>query len=75
MASELPVLQPLSTEAAPCRQLLSKGLFINARLPKGEQIVGNGNFWCNKTQATYGPDARLCDGNECRNEARGCYES
>ena len=75
MANELPVLEPASLLGERCRQLLSKGLYINAGLPKGEQITGDGNFWCGKTQAALGPDQKLCDGVACRNTARGCYES
>jgi len=71
MASDLPVLQPTAER---CRSLLSKGLYINAGLPPGKEAVGDGNFWCGKTQHTYGPDDRLCDGLECRDSSRSCYE-
>lgn len=57
-----------------CRQLLSKGLYINAGLPAGEEAAGDGNFWCGKTQTIYGPDDRLCNGEECTDATRSCYE-
>ena len=58
-----------------CRHLLSKGLFINAGLPRGEKIVGDGYFWCGHTQTQWGPDDRPCDREPCCNETRGCYEA
>lgn len=70
MAEELKVIQ-----AARCRQLLSKGLYVNAGLPPGEEAAGDGNFWCGKTQKTYGPDDELCDADTCLNPARSCYEA
>ena len=76
MAQELPVLQPPALQNGErCRQLLSKGLYINAGLPKGQEIVGDGNFWCGKTQTIFGPDKGLGDGERCLNESRSCYES
>jgi hypothetical protein len=71
MAQELEVLQPTATR---CRSLLSKGLYINHGLPPGKEVAGDGNFWCGKTQTTFGPDDRLCDGQECRDATRSCYE-
>ncbi len=71
MPDELKVIQT----GERCRQLLSKGLFINAGLAPGEQIVGDGNFWCGKTQTVFGPDDRLCNGEECRDKTRSCYEA
>jgi hypothetical protein len=58
-----------------CRHLLSKGLYINAGLPAGERIVGDGNFWCGRNQRTIGPDNQFCDGEQCLNAARSCYEA
>ena len=72
MTNELPVIP---TTAPRCRSLLSKGLYINHGFPPGQEIVGDGNFWCGKTQRIYGPDDRLCDGDECRDASRTCYES
>lgn len=69
MTHELPVL-----DSPRCRALLSKGLYINHGQPGDRQIVGDGNFWCGKTQRTYGPDDRLCDGDQCRIASRSCYE-
>lgn len=58
-----------------CQHLLSKGLYINAGLAEGEGIVGDGNFWCAHNLSTYGPDKRLCDGDQCRDGSRNCYEA
>ena len=58
-----------------CRHLLSKGLYINAGLPRGEEATGDGNFWCGRNQRVYGPDEQLCDGDACRNQTRSCYEA
>jgi len=69
--SELKVLYT----AERCRSLLSKGLYINAGLPPGEEATGDGNFWCGKTQTIFGPDERLCDGEQCRDSSRTCYEA
>lgn len=71
MSTPLPVIPT----AARCRQLLSKGLYINAGLPPGQQAAGDGNFWCGKTQRIYGPDEELCDNEHCRNPARSCYQA
>ena len=71
MADELKVIQT----GVRCRHLLSKGLYINAGLPPGEEVTGDGNFWCGKNQTTYGPDDQLCDGESCTNPARSCYEA
>jgi hypothetical protein len=71
MTNELNVFQPASPR---CRSLLSKGMFINHGMPPGQEVAGEGNFWCGKTQHVYGPDDRLCDGTECRDSSRKCYE-
>lgn len=71
MAEELNVLYT----AERCRSLLSKGLYINAGLKPGQEATGDGNFWCGKTQKIFGPDDRLCDGVECRDSTRACYEA
>jgi hypothetical protein len=71
MTRELNVIQPTATR---CRNLLSKGLYINHGLPPGKEVAGDGNFWCSKTQRTYGPDKKLCDLAPCCNAERSCYE-
>jgi hypothetical protein len=50
-------------------------MYINHGMPPGQEVAGDGNFWCGKTQRIYGPDDRLCDGEECRDSSRTCYES
>jgi hypothetical protein len=49
-------------------------MFINAGLPEGSEIVGDGHFWCGRNQRMYGPDDRLCNGDVCRDMSRSCYE-
>uniref|UniRef100_A0A7C4LMY3 Uncharacterized protein n=1 Tax=Schlesneria paludicola TaxID=360056 RepID=A0A7C4LMY3_9PLAN len=71
MTTDLNVLQPSPPR---CRSLLSKGLFINHGFPPGQEVADEGNFWCGKTQTIYGPDDRLCDGEQCRDSSRTCYE-
>jgi hypothetical protein len=58
-----------------CRHLLSKGLYLNAGLAPGEHATGDGNFWCANTQTTYGPDKGFCNGEDCTNATRSCYEA
>ncbi|MAG94143.1 MAG: hypothetical protein CMJ48_10380 [Planctomycetaceae bacterium] len=58
-----------------CASLLSKGLYINAGLPPGEEVAGDGNFWCGKTLTIFGPDEQLCDCEHCVDPARTCYEA
>ena len=71
MTPQLPII---SDQQNRCLNLLSKGMYINAGLPKGQEIVGDGNFWCGKTQTIFGPDKGLCDGEHCTNaEHRTCF--
>jgi hypothetical protein len=77
MSPSLPIVP---TSIAPlaetrCRLLLSKGLYINAGLPPGQHVTGDGNFWCGKTQTIYGPDDQLCDAERCCHSQRSCFES
>ncbi len=58
-----------------CQNLLSKGLYINAGLPPGEEATGDGNFWCMHTQTIFGPDDQLCDIEHCCNPTRSCYDA
>jgi hypothetical protein len=71
MADELKIIET----GVRCRNLLSKGLYINAGLLPGEEATGDGNFWCGQTQTIYGPDDRLCDGEYCTDTTRTCYEA
>ena len=72
MSQELPLLQETGVR---CKNLMSKGLFINAGLPKDQRVVGDGYFWCLKTQASLGPDRELCGGEYCTDATRTCYET
>jgi hypothetical protein len=56
-----------------CQHLLSKGLYINAGCTPGQEITGDGNFWCGKTLRIYGPDDQMCDGEGCLDSGRDCY--
>jgi hypothetical protein len=69
--------QPHSQEAPSerCLSLRSKGMYLNAGLPPGERVTGDGHFWCSKTQRIYGPDDQLVGDGECRHAGRSCYES
>lgn len=58
-----------------CRHLLSKGLYLNAGLPKEEYATGDGNFWCSNTQTIWGPDKGFCSGEDCTDTTRSCYEA
>jgi len=71
MADELNVIQT----GERCRNLLSKGLYINHGLPPGEEAVGDGHFWCALNQSTYGPDDQICSGETCCDTTRSCYET
>lgn len=71
MSDELNVIQTQQR----CRHLLSKGLYVNAGLPPGEEAAGDGNFWCAHTQTILGPDESLCDDEHCCDPGRSCYES
>jgi hypothetical protein len=70
MTHELPIIET----GTRCRNLLSKGLFINHGLPADKHVAGDGNFWCSKTQRIYGPDKKLCDLKPCCDASRSCYE-
>ncbi len=77
MAETLPILddQELRAQGERCKNLLCKGMYLNYGLPETERVTGDGNFWCGKTQTTYGPDDQLVGDGECRHTGRGCYES
>ena len=59
MSEELKVIET----GARCRSLLSKGLYINAGLPPGEEAAGDGNFWCGKTQTIFAPTTACATAN------------
>lgn len=58
-----------------CLKLLSKGMYINAGLPAGQEVTGDGYFWCGKTLRSYGPDDQLCNVEDCMNSNRTCFEA
>lgn len=56
-----------------CRHLQSKGMYINFNLTPGDRIAGDGYVWCGQTQGKFGPDAGLCNPEECIRSNRTCY--
>ncbi|MEZ6048577.1 MAG: hypothetical protein R3C11_23980 [Planctomycetaceae bacterium] len=58
-----------------CRLLLSKGLYTNHGLPPGEEISGDGHFWCGQTQTKLGPDRQVCSLDQCTDSTRNCFKS
>jgi hypothetical protein len=60
----------------PCRQLLSKGMFITGdRIPDPATGIGDGNCWCAHTQSIIGPDDQLVDRPRCSDTSRACYQA
>lgn len=57
-----------------CCELRSKGMYINAGLPEGKEVTGDGHFWCLRTMEGHGPDGKEIGRNECRS-GRECYRS
>lgn len=58
-----------------CRHLESKGMYININMPPGEEATGDGHFWCEMTQTVFGPDQKLCSGEDCLDSGRTCFRS
>lgn len=73
MSDELNVINRKSAPE-PCRYLISKGMLINAGMPEGEELVGDGHVWCRKSQESLGPDRRGVDRETCV-PGRACYET
>ncbi|MEK6236559.1 MAG: hypothetical protein N2C14_17770 [Planctomycetales bacterium] len=66
----------LSIPRAPCRHLLSKGMFVTGTLNPEEddyEEIGDGHCWCALTQDPMGPDRLIVERSECR-EGRSCFE-
>jgi hypothetical protein len=65
--------RPTSDVQAPCRHLLSKGMFIaGKRILDEAGEVGDGHCWCNMTQNYLGPDSKPVDRLAC-SSGRTCY--
>ncbi len=75
MSEKKPELEILDATGERCVHLLSKGLYINAGLPPGEEAAGDGNFWCAHTQTMFGPDKQICEKEPCCDPTRSCYEA
>lgn len=69
-----PDSKPIPEKGERCRFLLSKGMYLNFGLPDGEEVTGDGNFWCGRNQRNRGPDNQLCTVEACRDPRRTCYE-
>jgi hypothetical protein len=69
----LPVVVTETSSTERCRSLQCKGMYLNWGLGQNEQVAGDGNFWCGRTQRIFGPDDKLVGDAECRNATRGCY--
>lgn len=69
----LPVLTTVPQVGERCKSLQCKGMYLNWGLGQNEQVAGDGNFWCGRTQRIFGPDDRLVGDSECRDAGRGCY--
>lgn len=69
----LPVVSNAPATNERCKSLQCKGMYLNWGLGENEQVAGDGNFWCGRTQRIFGPDDRLVGDGECRDAGRGCY--
>jgi hypothetical protein len=69
----LPVLAAPPAVVERCKSLQCKGMYLNWGLGQNEQVAGDGNFWCGRTQRIFGPDDRLVGDGECRDAGRACY--
>ena len=58
-----------------CRHLESKGMYINVNMPAGQEVAGDGHYWCEMTQAAFGPDNELCSDEDCVDSGRACHKS
>lgn len=58
-----------------CRHLESKGMYINVNMPAGQEVAGDGHFWCEMTQTAFGPDNGLCNDEECVKSGRSCFKA
>lgn len=56
-----------------CCHLRSKGMFINAGMPPGEELADDGNVWCLLTQEEFGPDGKLVSREHCL-PGRACHQ-
>jgi hypothetical protein len=73
LAEQVP--QSQESQGERCLSLRCKGMYLNAGLPPGERVAGDGHFWCSKTQRIFGPDDQLVGDGECRHSGRSCFES
>ena len=68
--TELPVIET----GTRCRNLLSKGTFINHGLPPARKSPATGISGAAKRSGILGPDKKLCDLKPCCDSSRSCYE-
>ena len=75
MSQEKHGLDQLNIRQDRCRLLQCKGMYLNYGCGQNEQVAGDGNFWCGKTQRIFGPDKELVGDSLCRDSGRSCYET
>ena len=70
--TELPIVN-----AAPCRHLRNKGMYVYSDGISGErhEDYDNSIYWCLNTMKGFGPDDDFVSGPDCRNPERTCYEA
>jgi hypothetical protein len=74
---EPPETTTSSEPSPPCRHLRFKGMYVYTDGSSSEETPDYDNtiFWCQKTLKDMGPDDGFVGREDCRNSARGCYES
>jgi hypothetical protein len=69
---------PIVEEAAPCRFLRNKGMYVytdgSSEHDSDEDGYDNTVYWCLKTMKDIGPDNDSATGQDCRKPTRTCYE-
>jgi hypothetical protein len=67
---------PIVEEAAPCRFLRNKGMYVytDGSHEDAHGDYDNTIYWCLQTMKDFGPDDEFVGGQECRNPTRSCYQ-
>jgi hypothetical protein len=67
---------PIVEEAAQCRFLRTKGMYVytDGSADQNDGDYDNSIYWCLQTMKDLGPDDEMVTRQECRNPARSCYE-
>jgi len=71
--TNLPIVEQ---EAASCRHLRSKGMYVYTDGADCEthDDYDNTAYWCSKSLKNFGPDDEIVGRSECRDPSRSCYE-